>query len=229
MTGTGETVAEAEEAAEEVAEGAADPTGAGEVPPELVEAVTENPEAVARLLDRLDLVNGLLDAATVATAGLDDDMVTSLAERGSHLGMAAGNAATPAVADLGESVGENADDLAGALETLARLEREGTLDTLAGLADVVALAEGALDDDMVTDMAATGATLGGVAATAGDEEVAAGLENVLRAVGEAETAGHERVGTFGLLRAMRDPEVKAGMGYLVALARAIGREDHQEA
>jgi uncharacterized protein YjgD (DUF1641 family) len=81
-----------------------------------------------------------------------------------------------------------------------------------------------MDDDMVRSVASTGSRLGEVADTAADEEVARSLESLLAAVGEAGSEDPESVGIVGLLRALRDPEVKAGLGFLVAVARALGRE-----
>jgi uncharacterized protein YjgD (DUF1641 family) len=120
-----------------------------ELPPELVEAVEENPEAVARLVGNLDQVNELLDATAVATSAMDDEMIM----------------------------------------------------TLAG----------------------TGSRLGEVADTAADEEVAAGLESVLHSVGDATDEAPEPVGVVGLVRAMRDPEIRAGLGVAIALLRALGQ------
>ncbi|MFC3959321.1 DUF1641 domain-containing protein [Halovivax cerinus] len=125
---------------------------------------------------------------------------------------------------LGAATGDNADDLAEAVETLARLQRSGTLDDLAALADVAALGSQAMDDEMVTQLAATGTSLGEVADTAADEDVARTLESLLAAVGEAGAEPTAPVGAIGLVRAMRDPEVKAGMGFLLSLAEAVGRE-----
>jgi uncharacterized protein YjgD (DUF1641 family) len=185
-------------------------------------AIAENPEEVARFVRRLGLVNQLLDASELATSALDDRMVEELSGTATDLGAAADGMATPELARLGEAVGENADEAAEAVETVAALQRAGTLDDLASMADALALVSAALDDEMVTTLTATGARLGEVAETAAEPETAAGVERLLEAVGEAETADPGQVGAIGLVRAMRDPEVKAGLGYVVALAKAIG-------
>ena len=125
---------------------------------------------------------------------------------------------------LDAATGEHAAELAEAVETLARLQRSGTLDDLAALADVAALGSRAMDDEMVTQLAATGTSLGEVADTAADEDVARTVESLLEAVGDAGAEPAEPVGAIGLVRAMRDPEVKAGMGFLLSLAKAMGRQ-----
>jgi uncharacterized protein YjgD (DUF1641 family) len=189
----------------------------------LVQAIEENPEAVAEVVRRADAVNELLDAVELAQAAFDDEMVQSIAGSGATLGEAASELATEETVALSQSVGANGGDLAGGLETLARLQREGTLDTLAEAADAIALATAALDDEMVASLAGTGARLGELADAAADERTAAGLEDLLTAVREAEASEPERVGAIGLLRSTRDPEIQAGLGFLLALARGIGR------
>ncbi|OAQ54305.1 hypothetical protein HTG_01835 [Natrinema mahii] len=189
----------------------------------LEELVADNPEEVARFIERLGVVNELLDTADLATAAMDDRMVEELAGTATTLGAAADGLATADAARLGEATGENADDLADAIETLARLQRSGTLDDLLAMTDLLALASSAMDDDMVTDLAATGTRLGAVADTAADDDVARTLADLLEAVGEAGSEPAEPAGPIDVAKALRDPEVKAGLGFLLSLAKAMGR------
>lgn len=106
-------------------------------------------------------------------------------------------------------------------EEVARLV--GNLDQVNDLLDASAVATAAMDDEMIMTLAGTGSRLGEVADTAADEEVAAGLESVLQSVGDAADEEPEPVGLLGLLRALRDPEVRAGLGVAIALLRALGR------
>lgn len=204
------------------------PDAGTDLPPEVREAVAERPAEVARFLGNLEQVNDLLDGAALGTAAMDDEMVQTLARTGTNLGSAADGLATPETARLGEATGENATELAEAIETLAELQRSGTLDDVLALADTLSLATAALDDEMVTNLAATGSRLGEIADTASDEEVAQSLESVLAALGEAGDQPPASPGVLGLARAMRDPEVKAGLGFLLAVAKALGR-DRREA
>ncbi|ELY66348.1 DUF1641 domain-containing protein [Natrinema versiforme] len=189
----------------------------------LEDLVADNPDEVARFLERLGAVNELLDTADLATAAMDDRMVEDVAGTATNLGAAADGLATPEAARLGEATGENADELADAIETLARLQRSGTLDDLLAMADLLALASNAMDDEMVTDFAATGTRLGEVANTATDDDVARTLEGLLEAVGEAGSEPADPVGPIGVAKALRDPDVKAGLGFLLSLAKAMGR------
>jgi uncharacterized protein YjgD (DUF1641 family) len=79
-----------------------------------------------------------------------------------------------------------------------------------------------MDDETVETVAATGTSMGEIADTAADDEVRRGLVRLLEGVGAAGAEEAEPIGPVGLLGALRDPEVKAGMRYLVAVARGIG-------
>ncbi|QGA84475.1 DUF1641 domain-containing protein [Halomicrobium sp. LC1Hm] len=192
--------------------------------PDLEAAIEENPEAVAEFVARLDAVNELLDVLSLGESALDDEMVRELSSTGSTLVESADGLATDETVALAETVGDNGDELQDALETLLALQESGTLDELAELAEVGSLATAALDDEMVKSLAATGTGLGEVAQTAADNDTRDGIETLLESVGSAEREPAERVGLLGLLRGLRDPDVQYGLGYLLALAGAIGRE-----
>jgi len=190
---------------------------------ELATAIEDNPEAVATFVERLDAVNELLELLELGTDALDDDMAVSFAGTAATLGESADGLATEETVTLAESVGENGESLGEAIASLATLQEQGTLDDLVELAEVVSLLGDALDDDMATSLAGTGASLGELADAAAAEDTRDGLSTVLGAIGEAQTQEASRVGTLGLLRATRDEEVQAGLGYLIVLARALGR------
>jgi len=186
-------------------------------------AIAENPEAVASLVRRLDAVNELLDVLALGENALDDEMVRSLAGTGSTLVESADGLATDETVELAATVGENGEELQDALESLLVLQQTGALDELVEIAGVVSLLTNALDDEMVRSLAGMGSSLGEVAQTAGDDEVTEGLETLLSGVGEATAEEPEQVGAVGLLKRSRDPDVQYGLGYLLALAGAIGR------
>ena len=98
------------------------------------------------------------------------------------------------------------------------------LDTVGQLVDLLAFAAEALDDEMVVLLARTADQFGELADTASEPETVRGLQSALVAVGEAADEPPRRVGTLGLLRALRDPEVQVGLGFLLAVSRALGRE-----
>jgi uncharacterized protein YjgD (DUF1641 family) len=77
---------------------------------------------------------------------------------------------------------------------------------------------------MVTSLAGTGAALGEVAQTAADDDARDGVKAMLEGVGAAHRSDPEPVGALGLARSIRDPEVQYGLGYVLAISKAIGRE-----
>lgn len=192
------------------------------LPPEVREAIADNPETVAALLEQSGQLSAMLDALAIVEDGLDDEMVESLASDATTLGLAATELADRETVELGAAVGENGDELAAAVRQIAVLQRTGTLDRLTEVADAVALLTDAMDDEMVETVASTGTSLGELADTATEDEVSHGLARMLNGVGEAGAGAADPVGPIGLIGALRDPDVKAGMGYLVAVARGIG-------
>lgn len=190
---------------------------------ELAAAIAENPDAVADLVRRLDAVNDLLDVLALGEGALTDEMVRNISGTSSTLVESADAMATEETVEIATTIGTNGASLDDALESLVALQQSGTLDELMELAEVMSLLTAALDDEMVRSLAATGSSLGEVAETAADENTRNGIQTTLTALGEADSEAPERVGTIGLLKASRDPEVQHGLGYLVAIARAIGR------
>lgn len=198
-------------------------TGDEEVDEAIIAAIEENPEEVAAFVQRLGLLNQLLDATELATAALDDQMVEQLGATSATLGEAVDGLATDETVRLAEAVGTNADDMATALERIARLEADGDLEMLVGAAHTVSLAADAMDDDIVMSLGSTASSLGEVADTAADPDTREGTVTLLEAVGTATTDGPpDRVGALGLFRALRDENVQRGLGFLIAIARATG-------
>ncbi|MFC5133379.1 MULTISPECIES: DUF1641 domain-containing protein [Haloferacaceae] len=190
--------------------------------------VAENPEAVAAFVDRLDAVNELLDVVALGESALTDEMVVDLAGTASTLAESADGLATDETVDLAATVGENGEELREAMETLIELQRSGTLDELAELGAVGSLATAALDDGMVRSLAGTGAALGEVADAAADDEVREGTKTLLEGLGAAQRSEPAKVGALGLARGLRDPEIQYGLGYVLAVSKAIGRSRSPE-
>ncbi len=196
---------------------------------ELAAAIEENPEAVAEFVRRLDGVNDLLDVLALGESALTDDMVRELSGTTATLAESADEIATDETVGLAGAVGDNGEELQDALESLVELQRTGTLDELIELAEVLSLGTAALDDEMVRSLAATGGSLGELAQTAADDDARDGIETLLEGVGEAEREAPEQVGPVGLVRAVRDPDVQYGLGYLLSLAAALGRAQSADA
>jgi uncharacterized protein YjgD (DUF1641 family) len=191
---------------------------------DLEAAIAENPEAVADFIERLDAVNELLDVVDLGTSAMTDEMVVELSGTAETLAASADGIATDETVGLAESVGENGGELQEALDTLVDLQRSGTLDELAELGDVVSLGTSAMTDEMVRSLAGTGSSLGELADTAAQDETRDGLAAMLNSVSAAEQAETVAVGPVGLMKAVRDPEIQHGLGYLLAIAKALGQQ-----
>ena len=210
------------EAADTAADTTADAEGA-DPEADLEAAIAENPEAVAEFVRRLDAVNELLDVLSLGENALTDEMIREVAGTTATLAESADGLATEETVGLAETVGENGAELEAALESVLELQRTGALEELVELGGVASLLSSALDDEMVASLAATGASLGEVADTAAGADARDGIETTLEGLAAAESEPPERVGPVGLLGAARDPEVQYGLGYVLAIARAIGR------
>jgi uncharacterized protein YjgD (DUF1641 family) len=189
---------------------------------QLEAAIEENPEAVAAFVRRLDAVNELLDVLALGEEAMTDEMVVELADTGSTLAESADGLTTEGTVRLAESVGANGDELADAMGTLVELQRNGALDELAELTGVLSLFTDAMTDEMVVELAGTGSSLGELADTAAEPDTRDGLVRMLSAVGTAERTEPAATSTLALLKSLRDDEVKQGLAYVIALARAIG-------
>lgn len=170
--------------------------------------VADNPEDVADLLQRLEEegtdVAALLSGSNEVT---DIDLDTAGGEQSA----------------LSDAIDGNEAELAEGLESLAQIQRTGTLDDLLELSQVASLLMGAMDDEMVMSLSNLASELGGVADTAAEEDVSRGLEDVLHSVGDISEEEPEPVGAIGFAKALRDPEVKAGLGVALALVKALGQ------
>ena len=195
---------------------------------DLEAAIAENPEAVADFIERLDAVNELLDVVDLGTSAMTDEMVVELSGTAETLAASADGIATDETVGLAESVGENGGELQEALDTLVDLQRSGTLDELAELGDVVSLGTSAMTDDMVRSLAGTGSSLGELADTAAQDDTRGGLTALLNSLSAAEQAETVAVGPVGLMKAIRDPEIQHGLGYLLAIAKALGQQQSTE-
>src|SRR6056297_1108195 len=196
---------------------------------DLEAAIAENPEAVADFIERLDAVNELLDVVDLGTSAMTDEMVVELSGTAETLAASADGIATDETVGLAESVGANGGELQEALDTLVELQRSGTLDELAELGDVVSLGTSAMTDDMVRSLAGTGSSLGELADTAAQDDTRGGLTALLNSLSAAEQAETVAVGPVGLMKAIRDPEIQHGLGYLLAIAKALGQQQSTDA
>lgn len=221
--------------------------GDGEGEAALRRAVDAHGESLAAAVERTDELDDALATAILVAASADEAEVDHVTSSAANLVEAADGLTTDGAAALATELGENADGLNAALETVLDLQREGTLDDLAALAaalstEQVEALSAVLDEDgaelvaaldlvldlqrggELEDLVGLGRTLSALDV---DEDTARGLNELLGAVGEAERES-EPVGLLGAVRQLRTADARAGLGYLVATLKALGRRVGRE-
>lgn len=165
--------------------------------PELLVVVRENRAEVERLRAAFEREETVV---LLERLGENAETLTELLELT--------DAATDLAADLVPEVVEVAQENRGDIENLRLVA--------AGFAD----SQGDRDLDYY-QLGQHAGNLLSLSETAGDPAVAATLEDALEAFGDDDP---EPVGLFGLLGALRDAEVKRGLGRLVEVLRRLGRQ-----
>ncbi|MFD1562147.1 DUF1641 domain-containing protein [Haloarchaeobius amylolyticus] len=70
----------------------------------------------------------------------------------------------------------------------------------------------------------TGTSPGELADTAADDDVARTLTSLLEAVGDVAAEPAEPLGAREVVRTLRDPAVRRGLGFVVSVARETGNQ-----
>lgn len=222
----------------------AEPESDGEAA--LREALEAHGGNLAELVEGTDELDDALTTAILIAASADDAELDRITSSTANLIEAADGLSTDEAAELATDLGENADDLSAALETVLALQRAGHLEDFAtiatGFGDSLSAAEveelsstleadggdivEALDvvlalqrDGHLEDLVALGETLSTLEI---DDDTARGLNSLLGAVGEAERNA-KPVGVLEFLRQLTNRDVRAGLGYVVAILKAQGR------
>jgi|AntDeeMetagen192_2_1112575.scaffolds.fasta_scaffold00044_10 uncharacterized protein YjgD (DUF1641 family) len=220
--------------------------GDGDGQAAIQDALATNGEPLAALINRGDEFENALETAILVIASADDEELDEITDSTANLVAAAEGLSTDGTATLATDLGENADDLSKSLETIVTLQREGHLDDLAALAtaftdslspdDIEALSTMLSENgpelvdalDTVLELQREGQleALVGTATTLSaieiDEDAVQGMNDFLGAVGEARRDS-EPVGLRGTVRRLTSRDLRAGLGYLLALLKAQGR------
>ncbi len=118
--------------------------------------------------------------------------------------------------ELKQAIDENPEAIAGFIQRL---------DLTNELLDVVSLGTKAMDDEMVTSIVGTATRLGELADAASDPKTVRNIDKLMSALREAGDPENtpDSTGTIGLLRELRDEDVRKGLGFLVGLAKSLGK------
>ncbi|AGK60248.1 hypothetical protein Asulf_00214 [Archaeoglobus sulfaticallidus PM70-1] len=126
---------------------------------------------------------------------------------------------------LGEilkNLAENKDDINGVIDKLVWLEKSGNLESILGFAALIKIFQDTLSDEVVAKNAEMISNIGLIASKFSSDNSL----KLFNAIGDAicRCSGEaEPVGLFGLLKALREPEVQKALGMLVKIAREMGK------
>jgi len=132
-----------------------------------------------------------------------------------------GRAAAATAGPVAETLAEHAESVARAVRILSRMEREGTLEELADLLTLVKLMKDALTDDMVVGLVRRAEGLAGAATDPALTELLQKAPGAVRAAQAAAARTAEPPGVMGLLKEMRDPQVRRGLAFLLSLVKHL--------
>lgn len=210
------------------------------------DALSANGERLAALIHSSDEVEDALETAILVIASADEDEIEKITDSAANLVTAADGLSTDSAAMLATDFGEHADELSASLETVVTLQQDGHLDDLVTLATAVTDSLSADEIDRLSALLAesgpelvdaleavvelqrdseldalleTAATLSALDI---DADAVQGLNDVLGAVSDAR---HDTgpVGLQARLRQLTGRNVRASLGYLLAVLDALGR------
>ena len=155
---------------------------------------------LAEGVEYTDELEDVLTTAVLVLASADQDEVDTVTDTMVTLVGAAKGISGDGTVELAENVGDNAEELAEALEMIMQLKRDGHLEELVELAGTFAALD--VDDDTVH-----------------------GLNRLLNAIGEADRESRKgrTPGVLGLLAKLGESNVVAGVDFIIEVLRAQGR------
>jgi len=167
----------------------------------------------ADAIEHTEELENLVETAVLVVASADDDEVEQVTQTVVTLVKAADGISSEGTVELAERLGENADEFVDLLDTVMEMQETGQLDDL--LDTVMEMQESGQLEDLL-ELAGT------LSALEIDEDAVDGINSLLAATSDA-THDSEPVGMFGALRALSTRDAKAGLGYLVAILKGLGR------
>ena len=210
------------------------------------DALAANGETLADVLDRSDEFEDALETAILVIASADQEELDEITGSTANLVAAVDGLSTDGVADLATDLGENAEEISASLETIVTLQQDVHLDDLAALAtafteslspaeieelstllsengpELVGALDTVLELQRERQLEALVRTAKTISAIDIDEDAVDGMNDFLGAVGEARR-DPEPVGLRRTLRQLTSRDLRAGVGYLLALLKAQGR------
>ncbi len=125
--------------------------------------------------------------------------------------------------EVAKKIEENKEAILNAIEKLVWLEKSGNLDAIIGFASLIKIFQDSISDTVVDKTSEIASNLGLLSAKFTNDRTLA----LLNAIGDAICRCEKEpqpIGLLGLIKALRDPEVKKTIGMLVNIAKELGKQ-----
>jgi uncharacterized protein YjgD (DUF1641 family) len=126
------------------------------------------------------------------------------------------------VDSLLQKIAENKEVIESFLDKIIWLERSGNFESILGAAAMIKIIEDTLSDEVIAKNAELLTNVGLILSKFSNDNSL----KLFNAIGDAicRCSGEpEKVGFFGLIKALKDPEVQKTIGMLIKIARETGR------
>ncbi|MEM0266821.1 MAG: DUF1641 domain-containing protein [Archaeoglobaceae archaeon] len=125
--------------------------------------------------------------------------------------------------EIAKKIEENKEAILNALDKLVWLEKSGNLDAIIGFASLIKIVQDSISDIVVDRTSEILSNLGLLSVKFTNDRALALLNAIGDAICRCESEP-QPVGLIGLIRALRDPDVKKAIGILLNIAKELGKQ-----
>ncbi|MCS7130345.1 MAG: DUF1641 domain-containing protein [Archaeoglobaceae archaeon] len=125
--------------------------------------------------------------------------------------------------EVARKIEENKDAILSAIDKLVWLEKSGNLDAIIGFASLIKIFQDSLSDAVIDKISEILTNLGLLSAKFTNDRSLMLLNAIGDAICRCEKEP-EPIGLLGIIKALRDPEVKKSIGTLLNIAKGLGKE-----
>lgn len=125
--------------------------------------------------------------------------------------------------EVARKIEENKDAILSAIDKLVWLEKSGNLDAIIGFASLIKIFQDSLSDAVIDKISELLTNLGLLSAKFTNDRSLMLLNAIGDAICRCEKEP-EPIGLLGIIKALRDPEVKKSIGTLLNIAKGLGKE-----
>lgn len=125
--------------------------------------------------------------------------------------------------EIARKIEENKEAILSAIEKLVWLEKSGNLDAIIGFASLIKIFQDSLSDAVIDKTSEIISNIGLLSAKFTNDRSLTLLNVIGDAICRCEKEP-EPIGLVGLIKALREPEVKKSLGMLINIARELGKQ-----